>query len=302
MNELSEIKDVQYRELGDFLDATEVKQTTKDGYRRKLSDYMRWSRETNRIEPTAADIIQYKHHLVDRGLSPYTISAHLTAVRRFYSWAELQGLYPNIAREVHGAKTPRTYSRDSLTAKQAREVIDATSTPRERALILILLTTGLRSIEVIRADVGDFTTKSGTQILRVWGKMRDTKDDFVIVPDQTAAAIHDYLGTRSGLKDADPLFAGEGNRNRDRLTTRTIRRIVKNLYSAAGINSPRLTTHSTRHTTCTLAIQAGVPVHEVQQLARHRDISSTMVYVHDNDKLTAKTSAKVATAIFGDTE
>ena len=60
---------------------------------------------------------------------------------------------------------------------------------RDFAIVNLILRTGLRTIEVVRADVGDITFKGNRRILRVWGKGHDTKDDFVVLTDKTYLPI-----------------------------------------------------------------------------------------------------------------
>ena len=75
---------------------------------------------------------------------------------------------------------------------------------RDFAIVNLLLRTGLRTIEAVRADVGDITFKANRRILRVWGKGHDTKDDFVVLTDKTYLPIKNYLATRKGAKANEP--------------------------------------------------------------------------------------------------
>lgn len=72
------------------------------------------------------------------------------------------------------------------------------------------------------------------------------------------------------------------------MTTRSISRIAKKLMGEAGIDSPRITAHSLRHTAVTFALLGGASVQDVQQMARHADISTTMIYAHNLDRMSAK--------------
>ena len=151
----------------------------------------------------------------------------------------------------------------------------------------ILLRCGLRSIEIIRADIGDVRQSCGMPILWVHGKGRDIKDEFVVLTDEALAAIHAYMAVRGKVNVNDPLFVSHSNHNASgRLTTRSIRRMVKEHLKQTGINSSRLTCHSLRHTFATLAIANNAPLLAVQQAMRHADINTTTIYTHMNDRLT----------------
>jgi len=83
-----------------------------------------------------------------------------------------------------------------------------------------------------------------------------------------------------------PLFASTSNRNSGgRLTTRTIRGLVKKQLRGIGLDDSRKSAHSLRHTFATLALSNGAPVTQVQEAMRHKDISTTMVYVHLMNRL-----------------
>lgn len=288
-----------FPELARFRSSLDVTPVTAAGYEKKVRDFLAWADRTNVVEPTTADVIAYKRDLTERGLSPYSISAYLSAVRRFFSWAESEGIYPNVAREVRGAKTRRGFNKDALTAAQVRRVLDAAEDDRERALLTLLFTTGLRTVEVVRADVGDLRTNGDKTVLYVQGKGRDAKDDFVVLPATTADVLYRYLTGRGATRPADPLFVGAGNRNRGRLTTRTVRRILTAAFVRAGVKTAKISAHSTRHTSITLALTAGATIQEAQALARHASIATTTIYAHNLDRLKAGTEDRIAGAIFG---
>ena len=77
----------------------------------------------------------------------------------------------------------------------------------------------------------------------------------------------------------DYLFTSTSNNNKDgKLNTITIRRIVTKLFKKANLNTEKLSTHSTRHTSVELALQSGMAIQEVSEMVRHSSISTTMIY------------------------
>jgi integrase/recombinase XerD len=225
------------------------------------------------------------------GLSPHTVSAYLVVVRLFFEWAEKVHLFPNVARDIKGGKTPRGHCRDCLTVTQVRKLLDGAERStlrgkRDFAILNLLVRTGLRTIEIVRADLGDIRSDSGEVFLWIRGKGRDAKDEFVVLTHVSADPINEYLAVRGPVENSAPLFASIGGRNRNgRLTTRSVRRSVKDCFRRVGINSRRLTTHSLRHTAITLALLGGASVQEVQLLARHSSINTTMLYAHNLNRV-----------------
>jgi len=250
-----------------------------------------WVGERGIGQPTQEDILAYKGFLGTQGLSPLTVSGYLVPVRRFFEWAEGMKIYPNVARGIRGAKRSRGFMKDPLTVDQVKALLgdierDGEGGERDFALLNLLIRTGLRTIEVARADVGDIRQEGGEAVLWVRSKGRDAKDEFVLLTEETLKPIRDYLQARGKIEGAEPLFASVSDRNRERrLTTRSIRRIVKQHLVGVGLISGRLTAHSLRHTAITLALQGGATIQEARALGRHADINTTLVYAHNIDRL-----------------
>ena len=246
-------------------------------------------------------VLDFKEHLlVERGLSPAATSLYLNGVRSFYRFAESRGL-DNIARNVRGAKAPRGFKKSDLSPSQARELIasfgeaDNEKDARDKAVISLMLHTGVRDVEVMRADRGDLGTRGGHEVLAVRGKGRDEADEIVKISPALDHDIRAYLKMRGPLPSSAPLFASVAPRNKGgRLTTRSISRIVKDALKRIGIDDPRYTAHSLRHSAITFALLAGAELEDSQAKARHSDISTTMIYSHHVDRLANAAEDRVA--------
>jgi integrase/recombinase XerC len=162
-----------------------------------------------------------------------------------------------------------------------------------------MVTGGLRTIEVSRANIGDLTVVRGSTVLYIQGKGRDEKSEFIKVAAPVEAAIRASLKDRQKADKDSPFFCSSSNNsNGERLTTRSISGIIKKTLINAGFNSDKLTAHSLRHTAVTLALLAGRNLDEVQQFARHADISSTQIYNHSLDKDKNGCAAAIAETLF----
>src|SRR5690606_19109890 len=139
--------------------------------------------------------------------------------------------------------------------------------------------TGLRTVELVRANVGDIGVLSGRAGLFVHGKGRSDKSEWVKIPESTVDALNDYLAIRGNIKDGAPLFVSLSNNNRNqRLSTRTISNVVKEGLTAVGLNSRSLTAHSLRHTTATMLLEAGMSLEPAQWALRHVSSATTAIY------------------------
>ena len=268
-----------------FAASTDVKSTSRALYVRTLNGFFEWVQETGRAVPalTVADLIAYKEQLLTAGKSPLTVASYINSLRRFYEWTEAVKVYPNIARGLHAPKRAQQFRKQPLTVAQVGNLLRyerAEQSPRDYAIINLLVRTGLRTIEVIRANVGDIIYKSGQRVLLVQGKGRDSKDNFVILTDAAYMPIYEYLKTRpDGSNPEAPLFASESNNNTGgRLTTRAVSAIAKNALKNVGLDNRVFTAHSLRHTAAVNILRAGGSLEMAQYTLRHANPATTQIY------------------------
>ena len=168
-------------------------------------------------------------------------------------------------------------------------------------MISLIATCGLRTIEIVRANVEDIRTLGDITVLYVQGKGRSDKKEFVKLSAPVVKAIRDYLLERGKVPGNAPLFASESRRNSgQRLTTCTVSGICKQAMKKAGYDTPRLTAHSLRHSAATLALLAGMELSDVQQFMRHSNIGVTMVYAHNVNRMKSLCEDSITSAIFGE--
>lgn len=269
--------------VGMFIASQDVKDSSRSLYTRTLSQFFLWIEKTGKVlnSLTREDILEYKDHLLSSGLSALTISSYLVVVRKFYEWTESLLIYPNIAK---GIKTPRrkqAFKKQHLTENKIGDLLEyyKEKSLRDFAIVNLLLRTGLRTIEVIRADVGDITFKGDKRVLLVWGKGHTEKDSFVVLTDKTYLPIREYLDSRKGVKSGDPLFVSNSRRNGgERLTTRTISGICKEGLREVGLDGKEFTAHSLRHTTAVEILKNGGEITDVQRVLRHTSPVTSQIY------------------------
>ena len=168
-----------------------------------------------------------------------------------------------------------------MLPSQATKLIDHYSnlSRRDYAIINLLLRGGLRTIEVIRANVEDITFKGSQRVLLVHGKGRDEKDNFIVLTDKTYKPIELYIKSRGKLTPSDPLFISNSNNSKGkRLTTRTISKIAKEGLKAIGLDNKSFTAHSLRHTTAVNILRAGGSLEMAQFTLRHSNPATTQIY------------------------
>lgn len=281
----------------------DAKPKTIETYTRAIRQFMLYTQVNGITQPTRADIIAYRDSL-KATKKPTTVQAYLMAVKLFFSWLEQEGIYPNVAEHIKGAKLDTDHKKDYLTTKQVVKLlngIDRTTLKgkRDYAILSLMVTAGLRTIEIARANIEDLRTVADFTALYIQGKGHEEKTDYIKVVEQVEDAIRDYLTARGERDRKAPLFASIANRDAgERMTTRSISRIAKERLQAVGLDSERLTAHSLRHTTATLNLLNGGTVEETQQLLRHTNINTTLIYSHALERAKNNSEARVAKAIF----
>jgi integrase/recombinase XerC/integrase/recombinase XerD len=284
-----------------FIADQDVKPSSLATYKRTLKrffDYVeRQGLQMKSIQ--LPDLIQYKNFLLrpiaegGSGKKPLTVSSYIVVLKKFYSWTESRKLYPNIAKGLKTPKKDQGFKKQPLTVDQIQELLSSINRndlqgKRDFALLNLLLRTGLRTVEAVRADLQDVDFLSGQRVLFVHGKGKEGKDSFVILTDKAFQPIADYLQARRDflrergrtLSSDCPLFAGLGNRNLEgRLTTRSLSRIAKTYLRGIDIDSPQYTAHSFRHTAGVNVLKAGGSLYDTQLFMRHTDPKTTQIYL-----------------------
>lgn len=287
-----------------FLDAIDIRPKSKEVYRKALRSFFLFMADSSPMDLSREKILAYKESLVLRGLSSYTVSSYLSAVRKFFEYTESIKVYPNIAKGIKGAKSARGFKKESLTPEQVVDFLNIDRSTiqgkRDFSLLNLLVRTGLRTIEITRANLEDIRQDGGEARLYVQGKGRDAKDEFIVLTEETLRPIREYLSERGKVADSEPLFSSLSNQNHNqRLTTRTISQIAKNNLMEIGLVSKRISAHSLRHTAITLSLLGGATIQEAQSLARHRDINTTMIYSHNIDRIRNAPERKIDALLSG---
>lgn len=266
-----------------FIASQDVKESSKLLYRRTLKQYFNWVDKKSYLlsEIARPQLLEYKDELLNSNMSSLTVGSYITSVRRFYEWTEANKFYPNVAKGIKTPKRKQQFKKQPLLPSQATALLNyyQDKTLRDYAIVNLLLRTGLRTIEVIRANVEDITFKGSQRVLLVHGKGRDEKDNFVILTDKTYQPIAEYLATRGNINGSEPLFTSTSNNSKgERLSTRTISYIAKEGLKAIGLDERAFTAHSLRHTTAVNILRGGGSLEQAQMTLRHSNPATTQIY------------------------
>ena len=279
-----------------YLNYIDVSDNTVKTYDIGLLQFINYLQNNNIQYPTREDIIAFRNEL-EKEHKPTTVNSYIVAIRNFFNWLEYEGISKNIAKNIKGMKVSNEHKREALTVEQCKEVLDSAKDIREKVIFLLATTCGIRANELVNIRLQDFKDKNGTVCLYLLGKGRDYKQDYVIVTNEILDLIKRYI---SEYNISDYLFVSNSNHNKNgKLTTKTVRLIIKQMFERVGIVGDEYSCHSLRHTFATLSILNGTDIREVSQALRHKSIQTSMIYIHDLERLNNKCSATVASALLG---
>ena len=276
---LSEIVD-------EWIANTDVLPATKADYRRKIGLWFRWlsANEIDPRQPGHRHILEYKQHLQAERKSKLTVSSYITVVKLFYGYCARQKYYENIGVGVKSSLKHREHFKQALTRSEAQRLLDSIEPTteigkRDKLIVAIMLTNGLRSCEVERINICDFEKVKDKTLLHLQRKGKVDKRDRVAVPDIIVDLYTDYIACRD-FSYEDPLFISHAYNSKNiRLAKVTISAIVKQRLREIGIDRPDITAHSLRHTCGSLMVDSGVDVETIKDMLGHSDTATTRIYV-----------------------
>jgi integrase/recombinase XerC len=218
---------------------------------------------------------------ITRKASRSTVGRKLSAVRSLFRFLERRGLIDsNPAAALANPKQERHLPR-YLPVDEAFSLVESAKdkdlkTLRDRAILELLYSCGLRVSELTAMDMRSLDTEEG--LVRVKGK--GSKERVVPVGAHAISALRDYLEASGPLrrkaKEGSALFLnGRGGR----LSSRSVARMIKRQASLAGLTRD-ISPHALRHSFATHLLDGGADLRAVQELLGHSNLSTTQRYTH----------------------
>jgi len=218
--------------------------------------------------------------LVSEGTSHRTASRKLSAIKSFFRWLARRGVVKT--SRVESVRSPKVVRKlpTFLSIKEVERLLEAPDREteagaRDAAILELIYSTGMRVGEVASLDVDQIDLHSSCVIVE--GKGR--KERMLPIGSYAADAIRNYLrlrGRRRGNAPAGALFL---NRFGDRLTERSIARMLDKYISRLGLHR-KVSPHTLRHSFATHMLDRGADLRSVQELLGHASLATTQIYTH----------------------
>jgi integrase/recombinase XerD len=270
--------------MDEFLANQDINENSRKKYRDNLHVFIGWlSRNADVKNMTRETIISFKRWLIESGRSPSTIDNYLASVRQFFKYLAESDIHKNIAVGVKSPPKGIGYSKDYLKPEQVNRLLssinrDTAQGLRDYAVINLMVRTGMRCIEVSRADVMDLRIEDERWVFYLQGKGRYSKDRAIGVTNKIVNPIAAYVEANS-LQEKSPMFLNHSYVSRNtRITTLTISKMIKKYLRAIGIDSVKISAHSLRHTAAITALKSGADLLAVMSMLGHSKVETTMIY------------------------
>jgi len=161
-----------------------------------------------------------------------------------------------------------------LTKEETQKLINSCKSPKQKAIVELFYSSGLRLNELRLLKMSDVDAKYNRILVRC-GKGR--KDRYTLLSKRVVATLRTYYK----LSEVKPkVYLFEGKKPGDPMNDRSIQHAVVLAYQYAGLSHKEHKVHALRHTFATHLLDAGIDIHTIKELLGHADIKTTMVYLH----------------------
>lgn len=247
---------------------------TVRAYRSDLEQFFDYAEGNQWSVVDRTEVGQFIVAMMRYGLDSRSVARKLSTLKSFFK--HLMNCDKIKRNPVKGIKTPKVKKRlpAFLTITQAHEAMALPVKARDRAMLEILYSCGLRASELVGLDVGDVDVYNNT--VRVLGKGK--KERIVPLGTKAREAVMGYIKERPGGTESASggLFL---NHRGKRLTTRSLQYIVRSylmkLAEVTGTNP-----HVLRHSFATHLLERGADLRAVQELLGHASLSTVQIYTH----------------------
>lgn len=256
----------------------EQNSSTAKSYREDLLDFSRWFSETNGQElaaslVTSVDLKEYQAYLIrSRGLKPATVNRRMAAIRSWLRWCHERGEIESLPRWPKRAAEVQQSPKALTKQEQDRflRAVEREGSPRDMALIGLMLFAGLRVGEVVRLRIEDIEiSERKGKVVVTSGKGMKRRE--IPLGLDARNMIKNWLSRVQG----DWLFPGQSGHH---ISARAVQQLIKKYAWQAHIDPGKITPHVLRHTFATRLLREGKDLVIVATLLGHSRLETTARY------------------------
>ena len=282
-----------------YLLEKDISSKTLKSYKIGFKYYIMYLKENHIEYAKTSDVIRYRERRRTMGYSTYYIYIHISALKGLYRYLRInqkrldlptQYAY-DIMVPIKNERIKPSIKKPILTIEQAKHIILHTKNTRkyiwhyrDHAIIYLMMTSGLRRIEIIHAKREDYQIVDGQCLLYINRKGRKSDEEFVKISKGAGMALNDYLNKR--IDDQPYLFISHRSiSNKGHLSRTFFMDMFPRVLKDCGLDGLGITPHCLRHTAATFNLLRGGSIEATKSLMRHVNIKSTLVYAYHIERM-----------------
>ncbi|MCD4827121.1 MAG: site-specific integrase [Acholeplasmataceae bacterium] len=286
----------------DYLNQKEISKATLKAYRLAFKFYIDYLKENDILYAKTSDVIKYRAYRKSLGHSSEYIYIHITALKGLYKYLKinqrslnLSVLYRyDIMASIKNERINYHIKKPILTKEDAKYLINYTKNRRihmfdyrNHAIIYLMITSGIRSVEAIFAMRSDYKIADDRHILYI-----EKNHSFVNLSKGAIIALNEYLDLR---KDKNPYLFVSHHKLDDNshLSVHYISHMFRKLIKTSKLSHLGLTPHSLRHAVGAFNLLRGASLIDTKNLLRHKNIKSTLIYQEHIKKMSESVEEKL---------
>jgi integrase/recombinase XerD len=299
-----------------YLSEKNVSISTVKSYGFAFKHFIQYLKE-NQIEfAKTSDVIRYRESKRALGYSTHWIYIQICALRGLYHFLRynqkrfsLPVEYEyDIMTSIKNERIKPVINKPILSIEQARHLILHTKNIRksfwhyrDHAIVYLMLTSGVRSVEILRAKRSDYRLVEEKWLLYFPSIGRALNAEFVKLSKGASEAMNDYLRRRN---DDNPylFITHKHGITTNPLSSTFFKRMFRSVLKSCGLEDSGITPHCLRHTAAMMNLLRGGSVESTRQLLRHVEIESTLVYVHHIERMNDDSERLIEAFILKETE
>lgn len=224
---------------------------------------------------STADLRRFFLHLKrNKSYAPRSLHRKICSLKSFYKFLKKENYISiNPAENIESPKIPKSLPK-TISIDEAFTLLNAPKNLRDRAVLYLLYGTGMRVSELSDLNIENLDLKN--RLIRII-EGKGGKDRIIPLPDLIVPILEEYLAARRNDKDSSALIL---NRSGQRLTSRSIQRLVKKYKEQTDLQDKTVTPHTLRHAFATHLLANSVDIRVIQELLGHASLSTTQLYTH----------------------
>ena len=224
---------------------------------------------------STTDLRRFFLHLKrEKKYSPRSLHRKICSLKSFYRFLKKEAyISSNPAENIESPKIPKSLPK-TISIKEALKLLNAPTNIRDQTVLFLLYGTGMRVSELSNLNLNNLDLDN--RMLRIV-EGKGNKDRIIPLPDVVIPIIKEYLANRRQDITSSALIL---NRSGQRLSARSIQRLVKKYKEQANLQDKKITPHTLRHAFATHLLSNSVDIRVIQELLGHASLSTTQLYTH----------------------